>query len=66
MSENRKRQLIEANAEEDKNIKRLEKQLKLNKRKSKAIPRSFVDDGLDCTYFNVILNYHYFKFIDIL
>lgn len=43
----RKKQLVIANQLEDKNIKKIEKQLKINKRKSKAIPKSFVDDGLD-------------------
>nr|CAD7571700.1 unnamed protein product [Timema californicum] len=37
----------EANEEEDKIIKKLEKQLKLNKRKSKTVPKSFALDGLD-------------------
>lgn len=41
-------QLKRANLEEDRTIKQLEKQLKLNKRKSKSIPKSFVSDGLDC------------------
>ena len=41
-------QLKQANLDEDKAIKQLEKQLKLNKRKSKSIPKSFVSDGLDC------------------
>ncbi|XP_043254608.1 nucleolar MIF4G domain-containing protein 1 homolog [Colletes gigas] len=39
--------LKEANLKEDKIIKKLEKQLKLNKRKKKSIPQSFVADGLD-------------------
>lgn len=44
----RKRRLIQDNIEEDKNLRRLEKQLKLNKRKNKkTLPKSFVDDGLD-------------------
>ncbi|KAL1497289.1 hypothetical protein ABEB36_008279 [Hypothenemus hampei] len=47
MSKQRREQLLKENEEEDKNIKRLEKLLKLNKRKSKSIPKSFVDDGLD-------------------
>nr|XP_022910395.1 nucleolar MIF4G domain-containing protein 1 homolog isoform X2 [Onthophagus taurus] len=47
MSKQRNRQLQDANIEEDRNIKRLEKQLKLNKRKTKAIPKSFVSEGLD-------------------
>ena len=43
----RKKQLIIANRVEDKEIKRIEKQLKFNKRKSKAIPKCLVDDELD-------------------
>lgn len=48
MERRRKSQLKEANQEEDKVIKQLEKQLKLNKRKSKSTPKSFAADGLDC------------------
>lgn len=45
---NQKNQLLKtANLEEDKIIKKLEKQLKLNKRKKKTIPKSFAADGLD-------------------
>jgi len=40
--------LIEANKVEDRAIKQLEKQLKLNKRKRKSLPLSFKNDGLDC------------------
>jgi nucleolar MIF4G domain-containing protein 1 len=47
MNKQRKKQLLQANLEEDRNIKQLEKQLKLNKRKSKSIPTSFATDGLD-------------------
>ena len=47
----RKKDLHRANQLEDKNIKKLEKQLKLNKRKGKdkenKLPRSFADEGLD-------------------
>merc|ERR1719369_13219 len=43
----RKKQLNQANEEELKNIKQLEKQLGLKKRKSKNLPKSFLDDGLD-------------------
>ncbi|XP_017887279.1 nucleolar MIF4G domain-containing protein 1 [Ceratina calcarata] len=39
--------LEQANEKEDKMIKKLEKQLKLNKRKKKTVPKSFVEDGLD-------------------
>ncbi|XP_054007789.1 nucleolar MIF4G domain-containing protein 1 homolog [Hylaeus anthracinus] len=45
---NKKKELLkEENLKEDKIIKKLEKQLKLNKRKKKSIPKSFVADGLD-------------------
>ncbi|XP_076675241.1 nucleolar MIF4G domain-containing protein 1 [Andrena cerasifolii] len=45
---NQKNQLLKAaNLEEDKIIKKLEKQLKLNKRRKKTIPKSFAADGLD-------------------
>ncbi|CAL1287966.1 unnamed protein product [Larinioides sclopetarius] len=43
----RKKQLLEANKEEEKTIKRMEKLLKLNKRKKKKLPSSFKDEGLD-------------------
>ncbi|CAL7948105.1 unnamed protein product [Xylocopa violacea] len=44
----RKDELVkQANLDDDRIIKRLEKQLKLNKRKKKSIPKSFVADGLD-------------------
>jgi len=43
----RKRQLTLANVEELKNIKQLEKQLGMKKRKSKNLPKCFLDDGLD-------------------
>ena len=47
----RKKELHRANQLEDKNIKKLEKQLKLNKRKGKdkenKLPRSFAAEGLD-------------------
>ncbi|XP_016922254.1 nucleolar MIF4G domain-containing protein 1 homolog [Apis cerana] len=36
-----------ANLKEDKEIRKLEKKLKLTKRKKKTIPKSFVTDGLD-------------------
>ncbi len=47
MVDQRTKQLKIANRLEDKNIKKIEKQLKLHKRKSKTVPKSFVDDGLD-------------------
>jgi len=43
----RKEYLLQANIEEEKNIKRLEKQLGYNRRKSKNLPKSFKEDGLD-------------------
>lgn len=55
MKKQRNKQLLDANLEEDKTIKRLEKQLKLNKRKAKSIPASFATDGLDCILFIVSL-----------
>lgn len=42
----RREQMLKANEDEDKEIKRLAKHLKLDKRKT--IGKSFVDDGLDC------------------
>lgn len=51
---NQKNRLLKtANLEEDKIIKKLEKQLKLNKRKKKTIPKSFAADGLDCILFGL-------------
>ncbi|XP_061878076.1 nucleolar MIF4G domain-containing protein 1 [Entelurus aequoreus] len=48
LQESRKKALLEANEQEDREIKKLERFLKLNKRKNKkSIPQSFVDDGLD-------------------
>lgn len=42
-----KAQLITDHENEDKMIKQLEKRLKLNKRKTNTVPKSFVNDGLD-------------------
>ncbi|KAM8882645.1 nucleolar MIF4G domain-containing protein 1 isoform 2-T2 [Synchiropus picturatus] len=48
LQESRKKALLEANEQEDKEIKKLEKCLRLNKRKNKkTLPQSFVADGLD-------------------
>ncbi|XP_061121257.1 nucleolar MIF4G domain-containing protein 1 [Syngnathus typhle] len=48
LQESRKKALLEANEQEDREIKKLERYLKLNKRKNKkSIPQSFVADGLD-------------------
>ncbi|XP_061195672.1 nucleolar MIF4G domain-containing protein 1-like [Saccostrea echinata] len=45
--DNRKQQLMEDNKKEDRMLKQLEKNLHLNKRKSKNLPQAFVNDGLD-------------------
>ncbi|XP_029002593.1 nucleolar MIF4G domain-containing protein 1 [Betta splendens] len=48
LQESRKMALMEANEEEDREIKKLERRLGLNRRKNKtSIPQSFVADGLD-------------------
>lgn len=52
MLKQRRDQLLKENEKEDHTIRKLEKQLKLNKKKSKAIPKSFASDGLDCKYLN--------------
>lgn len=55
---NKKHKLLnEANLKEDREIKKLEKRLKLNKRKNKTIPKSFVTDGLDCILFILLLKF---------
>jgi hypothetical protein len=41
------KQLLAANELEARNIKQLEKQLGLARRKSKKLPKSFQEDGLD-------------------
>ncbi|KAK5877762.1 hypothetical protein CesoFtcFv8_025239 [Champsocephalus esox] len=48
LQESRKIALLEANEQEDREIKKLERCLGLNKRKNKkSLPQSFVTDGLD-------------------
>uniref|UniRef100_A0A3Q0SEB9 Nucleolar MIF4G domain-containing protein 1 n=1 Tax=Amphilophus citrinellus TaxID=61819 RepID=A0A3Q0SEB9_AMPCI len=48
LQETRKMALLEANEQEDREIKKLERCLGLNKRKNKkSLPQSFVADGLD-------------------
>ncbi|KAK7881765.1 hypothetical protein WMY93_030174 [Mugilogobius chulae] len=48
LQETRKQALLEANQQEDREIKKLERSLGLNKRKNKkSLPQSFVADGLD-------------------
>lgn len=48
LKESRKMALMEANEQEDREIKKLERCLGLNKRKNKkSLPQSFVADGLD-------------------
>jgi len=51
----RREQMKHANEDEDKEIKRLAKQLKLDKRKT--VGKSFIDDGLDCILFLIIKYY---------
>ena len=43
--------LKEDNLKEDRVIKSLEKKLRINKKSSKYIPKSFAADGLDCKCF---------------
>ncbi|XP_075068220.1 nucleolar MIF4G domain-containing protein 1 [Mixophyes fleayi] len=46
--ETRRKALLEANEKEEKEIKRLEKSLRMNKRKNKSsLPQAFTQDGLD-------------------
>jgi len=59
MKNQRIKQLKKANQQEDKVIRKLEKQLKLNKKKRKSIPKSFAADGLDCI---LLQNYMYLMF----
>lgn len=48
LQESRKMALLEANEQEDREIKKMERFLGLNKRKNKkSLPQSFVNDGLD-------------------
>lgn len=47
-------QMKHANEDEDKEIKQLAKQLKLDKKKT--VGKSFLDDGLDCILFIVVYN----------
>lgn len=54
METQRKKMLLQANEEEDKMIKRLEKQLGLKKSKNKS--NFFANDGLDCILF-IYLDY---------
>ena len=48
-----KEQLIQENEEEDRIIKKLEKNLGYNKRKTKTIPMALKRDGFDCILFLV-------------
>lgn len=45
----------QASKNDDKAIRMLEKQLKMKKRKSKSLPQAFLDDGLDCILYSVLL-----------
>lgn len=51
MEEQRRQILMQANEDEDRLIKKLEKQLGLNKSKNKN--NYFADDGLDCILFQI-------------
>ena len=51
----RKKQLLEANKEEEKTIKRLEKLLRIDKKKRGS---ASLGDGLDC----ILFNYFYFMY----
>lgn len=51
-AKSRREQMIQANEDEDKEIKRLAKHLKIDKRKT--VGKSFVEDGLDCILFIII------------
>uniref|UniRef100_T1JAJ7 MI domain-containing protein n=1 Tax=Strigamia maritima TaxID=126957 RepID=T1JAJ7_STRMM len=42
----RRKQLEEENIREDRNIRNLEKKMKMNRRKRKTLPKCFIDDGL--------------------
>jgi hypothetical protein len=57
MKNQRIKQLKEANQHEDRVIRKLEKQLKLNKKKLKSIPKAFTTDGLDCILHRSVLEY---------
>ena len=60
----RKANLKKDNLMEDKVIKSLEKKLKLNKKSTKSLPKSFMADGLDCILFNYIYIFNH-KFLTI-
>lgn len=53
MEKQRRKTFLEANEEEDKMIKKLEKQLGLNKVKNKK--NFFSEDGLDCILLTIII-----------
>jgi hypothetical protein len=57
MKNQRIKQLKKANQQEDKVIRKLEKQLKLNKKKLKSIAKSFTTDGLDCILHKSVKDY---------
>lgn len=54
----RNKQLNKDICEDDKDIKRMEKVLNLNRRKSKSLPKSYAMDGLACILFK-----HSFKIL---
>lgn len=61
MEEQRRQILMQANEDEDRLIKKLEKQLGLNKSKNKN--NYFADDGLDCILFQIqpLTRYTYYS-----
>ena len=58
VSEKRNKMLLEANLEEEKNIKKLEKLLQVQKARDKN--RLFTDDGLDCIFFIILFTFPMF------
>lgn len=54
IEEQRRKMLLQANEDEDKIIKKLEKQLGLNKTKNKN--NFFADDGLDCILLTIMFH----------
>lgn len=57
MEKQRRKTFLEANEEEDKMIKKLEKQLGLNKVKNKK--NFFSEDGLDCILLRIIIFWYH-------
>lgn len=51
MLKHKKKQMLESAMDDDRTIKQAEKFLKMNKRKNKNLPKSFISDGVDCILF---------------